>query len=123
MAVSAQGKEARTRYAVLRRYDRLVGREGPFPSTLLEASLETGRTHQIRVHFAAIGHPVVGDDRYGRAGGGRVGGSALPPGRLFLHAAELEFEHPGTGETMRWRSPLPAELAALLGDVPEAARG
>ena len=99
-----------------------------FPATLLSLALETGRTHQIRVHLAAIGHPVVGDDRYGRptqsgdagSGGagraGRVGGALLVPGRLFLHAAELGFVHPGTGEPVMWRSPLPPDLAAVLGD-------
>lgn len=111
MTVSAQGRRARTRYTVLARIDR------PLPASLLVLSLETGRTHQIRVHLAAIGHPVVGDDRYTGPGGGRVGGSVLPPSRLFLHAAVLGFAHPSTEERVRWSSPLPPDLAAITGPV------
>ena len=110
MTVSAQGRPARTRYTVLRRYDE------PFPSTFAAVKLETGRTHQIRVHLAAIGHPVVGDDRYGPAG--RRGGTLLAPGRLFLHAAELGFDHPGTGERVVTTAPLPTDLASAIGDPP-----
>ena len=110
MAVSRDGRPARTRYRTLRRYLE------PLPSSLLAVALDTGRTHQIRVHLAAIGHPVVGDDRYGP--GGRVGGSLLPGGRLFLHAAELTLDHPVTGERVGWRSPLPADLGSLLKDPP-----
>jgi 23S rRNA pseudouridine1911/1915/1917 synthase len=110
MAVSAAGRPARTRYRVLHRY------RDPLPSTLLAVALDTGRTHQIRVHLAAIGHPVVGDDRYGP--GGRVGGAVLPGGRQFLHAAELALDHPATGERTRWRSPLPDDLGSLLGEAP-----
>lgn len=106
MAVSAQGRAARTGYRVLRRYTE------PLISSLLVLTLETGRTHQIRVHLSAIGHPVVGDDRYG--GPGRVGGSLLAPGRLFLHAAELGFDHPSTGAALLFSSPLPDDLAAVL---------
>lgn len=110
MAVSARGREARTRYRVLRRYD------DPLPSTLLAVALDTGRTHQIRVHLAAVGHPVVGDERYGR--GGRPGGRLLHPGRLFLHAAELRLDHPATGVRTAWRSALPADLAAVVEEPP-----
>jgi 23S rRNA pseudouridine1911/1915/1917 synthase len=110
MAVSSSGRPARTRYRVLRRY------RDPLPSTLLAVALDTGRTHQIRVHLAAIAHPVVGDDRYGP--GGRVGGDVLPSGRLFLHAAELALDHPSTGVRTCWRSALPADLAHLLVDPP-----
>jgi 23S rRNA pseudouridine1911/1915/1917 synthase len=113
MAVSANGRPARTAYRVLR---RLAGQPAlDQPSTLLALALETGRTHQIRVHLAAIGHPVVGDDRYGPPG--RVGGRALPAGRLFLHAAQLGFDHPGSGERVVWTSPLPDDLAGLTGPV------
>jgi 23S rRNA pseudouridine1911/1915/1917 synthase len=113
MAVAAHGRPARTAYRVLRRLDAVPGLDRP--STLLVLALETGRTHQIRVHLAAIGHPVVGDDRYG--GSGRVGGKALRPGRLFLHAARLAFDHPGNGRWVEWTSPLPDDLAALTGPV------
>jgi 23S rRNA pseudouridine1911/1915/1917 synthase len=104
MSVSRKGKEARTRYQVEHRFTE------PVPSTLLEASLDTGRTHQIRVHLAAIGHPVVGDDVYGR--GRSLPGSTLQ--RPFLHAFALSFDHPGTGERVEWSSPLPADLAGEL---------
>lgn len=110
MAVSSGGRPARTRYRVLRRYQE------PLASSLLAVALDTGRTHQIRVHLAAIGHPVVGDDRYGPRG--RVGGALLPAGRLFLHAAELALDHPATGIRTCWRSPLPADLSRLLVEPP-----
>ena len=76
--------------------------------TLVEARLETGRTHQIRAHFAAIGHPVAGDPRYGHAG--RHGLE-----RQFLHSARLGFEHPSTGERLQFESTLPEDLVAALG--------
>ena len=98
MAVANAGREARTRYEVLHRY-----RE-PIPTTELACKLETGRTHQIRVHLAAIGHPVVGDGRYG---GERP---AIPIGRPFLHAERLAFVHPSSGEVVTFESALPADL-------------
>jgi 23S rRNA pseudouridine1911/1915/1917 synthase len=94
----AAPREARTHFEALERLPA---------DTLVRAILETGRTHQIRVHFAAIGHPVAGDREYGS--GGRHG-----LGRQFLHAARLGFEHPGTGEEMRFESELPPDLAAAL---------
>ena len=97
MAVTARGRTARTQYEVLGRYTE------PVPATLLECRLETGRTHQVRVHLAAIGHPVVGDTRYGR-------GDPLAMKRPFLHAHELAFDHPDDGSRRRFRSPLPADL-------------
>jgi 23S rRNA pseudouridine1911/1915/1917 synthase len=75
--------------------------------TLVRASLETGRTHQIRVHFAAIDHPVAGDPEYGHKG--RHGLS-----RQFLHSARLSFHHPTTGEELTFESPLPEDLADAL---------
>jgi 23S rRNA pseudouridine1911/1915/1917 synthase len=81
-------------------------------TTVLAVTLETGRTHQIRVHMSAIGHPVLGDRTYG----GRM---AYGLERQFLHAARLAFEHPVTGEAVDVRSPLPEDLAAAL----EQARG
>ncbi len=104
MAVSRRGKEARTRYRVEERYVL------PAPTTLVQASLETGRTHQIRVHLAAIGHPVVGDEPYGQ-------GRSLPGAtvtRPFLHAYALAFDHPATGERLSWTSELPEDLAEQL---------
>ncbi len=99
MAVVVDGKAARTRYRVLQEYRR------PTEASALECRLETGRTHQIRVHLAAIGHPVVGDGTYG---GIRSG---IMPARPFLHAAALELLHPVTGEELMFSSPLPADLA------------
>jgi 23S rRNA pseudouridine1911/1915/1917 synthase len=104
MAVSRKGKEARTRYRVEQRFSQ------PAPTTLMAASLETGRTHQIRVHLSAIGHPVVGDEVYSQ-------GRSLPGAlvtRPFLHAYSLAFEHPRTGEQMSWTSTLPDDLRHQL---------
>jgi 23S rRNA pseudouridine1911/1915/1917 synthase len=101
MAVREGGKPARTAYRV----------EEPFPDpgvALLVCTLETGRTHQIRVHLAAIHHPVVGDLTYGAPR------PALPLDRPFLHAQELAFAHPFTGEPLRFASALPPELATVL---------
>ncbi len=101
MAVRDTGKPARTEYDVRAMYD--------VPAcSLLECRLETGRTHQVRVHLAAIGHPVVGDATYGGAR------DQLPIDRPFLHAATLAFRHPGTGAEMRFDEPLPADLHAVL---------
>jgi len=103
MAVSgAASRQARTHFEVL----ELLAAE-----TYLEATLETGRTHQIRAHFAAIGHPLIGDPTYG--GAQRYGLS-----RQFLHAHRLAFAHPGSGEALSFRSELPPDLDAAL----EAAR-
>lgn len=102
MAVSNRGRHARTHYEVVERFD------GQVSVALLRCRLETGRTHQIRVHMAAIGHPVVGDDRYGGAR------QSLELGRPFLHAARLSFAHPVTGERVDVASPLPDDLEAVL---------
>jgi 23S rRNA pseudouridine1911/1915/1917 synthase len=101
MAVRESGKTARTEYEVRVAYDAPV-------CALLDCRLETGRTHQIRVHLSAIGHPVVGDGTYG---GSR---EAIPLDRPFLHAARLEFDQPSTGERLAFEDPLPPELAAIL---------
>jgi 23S rRNA pseudouridine1911/1915/1917 synthase len=102
MAVTARGKPARTFYEVVRTY------EVPVEVSELICRLETGRTHQIRVHLASIGHRVVGDLRYG---GER---QSLPMARPFLHAEQLAFPHPVTGEPLSFTSPLPDDLAAVL---------
>jgi 23S rRNA pseudouridine1911/1915/1917 synthase len=91
-------REARTHFTVL---------ESLPADALVEARLETGRTHQIRAHFAAIGHPVAGDPRYGH--GGRHGLE-----RQFLHSARLGFRHPMSGEELEFESPLPDDLAQAL---------
>jgi 23S rRNA pseudouridine1911/1915/1917 synthase len=99
MAVVATGKPAKTAFVRVARFD--VG-------DLLRAHLYTGRTHQIRVHLASIGHPVVGDDTYGGGGGRKL--VSLPPKRHFLHAAWLIFKHPVSGAEIDLRSPLPGDL-------------
>jgi 23S rRNA pseudouridine1911/1915/1917 synthase len=80
---------------------------------LVRARLETGRTHQVRAHFAAIGHPVAGDPRYGQAGRHALA-------RQFLHSAKLGFRHPFTGEEVEFESPLPHDLEAALEKAREA---
>jgi 23S rRNA pseudouridine1911/1915/1917 synthase len=108
MAVVAGGRPARTRYQVEQRYADPV-------CTLVACRLETGRTHQIRVHLAAIGHPVVGDDRYGPGGRGlELGGRPRYLDRLFLHAETLAFDHPADGRRVEFHRPLPPELTGLL---------
>jgi 23S rRNA pseudouridine1911/1915/1917 synthase len=104
MAVRSTGRPARTGYEVRRTW--------PEPGVaLLECTLETGRTHQIRVHLAAIGHPVVGDSAYG----GAAGTPSMT--RPFLHAHELAFAHPTTGESLRFEEPLPEDLERVLSDL------
>ena len=106
MAVVSTGRPARTDVVRLARFDSV---------DLLRARLATGRTHQIRVHLASAGHPVVGDETYGGGGGRRL--VALPPHRHFLHAAWLRLQHPISGEVMDLRSPLPADLQTSLAEV------
>ncbi|HWE85872.1 MAG TPA: RluA family pseudouridine synthase [Terracidiphilus sp.] len=121
-------RTAVSHYEVLRRLDTRLGK-----FTLVQVRIETGRTHQIRVHMASIGHPVVGDTLYGASGrlteqtpaGSRSAGAprrnaepeTLVPGRNFLHAAELEFNHPLTARLLQLRSPLPIELESLLAAI------
>ena len=82
--------------------------------TLLSCRLETGRTHQIRIHLAELGHPVCGERVYNRKPGGEPIPDASGSPRLFLHAVELGFLHPVTQEAMHWDMPLPADLRAVL---------
>jgi 23S rRNA pseudouridine1911/1915/1917 synthase len=98
IAVIPRGRHAATQYMVLERFPR---------ATLLACRLETGRTHQIRVHLLHIGHPVLGDPVYG---GARVPELA----RQALHAARLEFVHPRTGTRLTFTSPVPDDIARLL---------
>jgi len=117
MAVRVGGRPAVTHWEVLERYP---GTGGDTVASLLECRLETGRTHQIRVHLAAIGHPLLGDSVYGP--GFKTKASQLPQparealaalDRQALHAHILGLEHPVTGEQLHFRSELPADLAAL----------
>ena len=101
--VKSGGKEARTYYEVRERFDRC---------TLLECRLDTGRTHQIRVHLASIKHPLAGDPTYGRAKSGDARLDAFP--RQALHAWRLALRHPASGEEMSWEAPLPDDFAQLL---------
>lgn len=103
MAVVEGGREARTRYEIRERFAA---------ATLVECRLETGRTHQIRVHMASIGHPLVGDPVYGK----RKSGKAMLDGfrRQALHAFRLGLLHPGNGQPLLWEAPLPADFEALL---------
>jgi 23S rRNA pseudouridine1911/1915/1917 synthase len=110
MAVVAGGKQAKTLFMRIARFDA---------GDLLRAHLFTGRTHQIRIHLASIGHPVVGDDTYGGGGGRRL--VSLPPKRHFLHAAWLRFAHPVTGADIDIRSALPDDLRAALVRVADGA--
>jgi 23S rRNA pseudouridine1911/1915/1917 synthase len=126
-------RSAVSHYEVIR---QLATRFGKF--TLVRVRIETGRTHQIRVHMASIGHPVVGDTLYGAAGQltDQVALNAAPSkaarrnaqperlklGRNFLHAARLEFAHPLTGKPVELEAPLPAELDAFLDQLESGKR-
>lgn len=98
---------------------RVRARIGGF--TFVEAGLHTGRTHQLRVHFSALGHPVVGDTLYGAPRVVQAGGESLPPlGRNFLHAARLRFLHPLSRKPIEVRAPLPEELRAWSKELARA---
>ena len=99
------GKEAVTHVAV---EERLPG------YTLLSCRLETGRTHQIRIHLSEAGHPVCGDKVYVKRAGGTVFDDASGAPRLALHATELGFEHPATGGRLHWAMPLPGDMAKFV---------
>jgi 23S rRNA pseudouridine1911/1915/1917 synthase len=112
------GREAVSHYRVLRRLDTHFGK-----FTLLEVKIDTGRTHQIRVHLTSLGHPVVGDTLYGAARelresrGKKQSAGAIALSRNFLHAAELELVHPRTGSKLSLNSPLPAGLQSFLAAI------
>ena len=97
-----RGKPARTHVRVEERFGM---------ATLLRCRLETGRTHQIRVHLAAIGHPIVGDPAYGTR---RGRGGVLAFDRQALHATVLKLTHPATGRALRFEAPPPADFASLI---------
>ena len=128
MAIREGGREAVTHWEVLERYGGQKGdtrrseggRPGAATASLLACRLETGRTHQIRVHLASIGHPLMGDEFYGP--GFRTKSALLPQpaqgalaalGRQALHAYVLSIKHPITGKILRFRSELPPDLARL----------
>lgn len=102
--VQENGKSATTHFKVLERFG---------DCTLVECRLETGRTHQIRVHMTFIGHPVVGDPKYGATRHGKVKGNFSIKGQA-LHSASLELTHPVTGEVMTFTSPLPEDMEKIL---------
>jgi 23S rRNA pseudouridine1911/1915/1917 synthase len=107
---AGRGKPSSTAFEVRRAFER---------AALVDAAPRTGRTHQIRVHLAAVGHPILGDRRYG---GGGDEAARLGLNRPFLHAWRLRFAHPGTGEPVDVREPLPDDLAEILRRL-EAAGG
>jgi 23S rRNA pseudouridine1911/1915/1917 synthase len=107
----AGGREAISHYTVQRKLDTSYGK-----FSLLEVQIDTGRTHQIRVHLASLGHPVVGDTLYGaqRELSNKATDMSLSLARNFLHSAALQFQHPRTGEPLSFSAPLPAELGDFL---------
>jgi 23S rRNA pseudouridine1911/1915/1917 synthase len=127
MAVRPNGREAITHWEVLERYQ---GEDGKPVASMLACRLETGRTHQIRVHLAHIGHPLLGDETYGQ--GFKTKSVLLPPparealaglGRQALHAYLLGFEHPSSGESLEFRSELPDDLVRLRSALAAASGG
>ena len=102
MAVSTDGREARTWYTVLETF------VDPVEVSIVECRLDTGRTHQIRVHMGSIGHPVVGDARY------RGERQSLKVPRMMLHSTTIGFDHPVTGERLSFESPLPADIVSVI---------
>jgi 23S rRNA pseudouridine1911/1915/1917 synthase len=111
MAVVAQGKPARTHYRVIQRFETY---------THIRCMLETGRTHQIRVHMAHVGHPLLGDTLYGarlrlpKQADAATKNTLQAFQRQVLHAAQLGLVHPVTGEAMQWQCPLPEDMQQLL---------
>jgi 23S rRNA pseudouridine1911/1915/1917 synthase len=106
MAVVARGRPAVTHYQVLERHAL---------ATVLRCRLETGRTHQIRVHLASLGHPLAGDATYGKRGG-------IAFTRQALHAERLALIHPESGKSMEWSAPLPADMRKLISSLRRATR-
>jgi 23S rRNA pseudouridine1911/1915/1917 synthase len=111
MTTTRSGREAITHFTVLERFAE---------ATLLDVRIETGRTHQIRVHLAFIGHPVIGDGIYGNKVSGRIG-SELEISRQFLHASSLAFKMPTSGEPRTFEAPIPADLGQILESLQQEA--
>ncbi len=118
VVAASRGKPALTRYRTERRF----AANGIWHAALIECRLSTGRTHQIRVHLAHIGHPLIGDPVYGRAGRrvartANIGAEIATFPRQALHARLLGFAHPASGEPLRFESELPADMLALLANL------
>ena len=114
MAVrETSGRQAVTEYWLEKRFGPPLK---PLAS-LVGAKLETGRTHQVRVHLSHIGCPVIGDPVYGRRRNSPAPDSLKSFGRQALHAAVLEFRHPGTGKVMKFASELPQDMARLVAEL------
>ena len=105
MAVRPDGRDAITHYRLAERFAH---------HSLLQVSLETGRTHQIRVHLAHSGHPIVGDPKYGDFARNKTFAREHHFTRMFLHARQITFDHPATGQRLTLDAPLPPECATLL---------
>ncbi|MEA2928345.1 MAG: rRNA synthase, partial [Hyphomicrobiales bacterium] len=125
IAVRPDGRAAVTHFEVLEIYP---GADGKAIASLIACRLETGRTHQIRVHLSHIGHPLLGDETYGT--GFKTKAALLPPaarqaleglGRQALHAHILGFQHPTSGEVLEFKSALPGDLARLRQSLAEGA--
>jgi 23S rRNA pseudouridine1911/1915/1917 synthase len=112
------GREAITHFAVKQRLDSAFGR-----FTLLELQIDTGRTHQIRVHLASLGHPVVGDTLYGAPREIRSQAGSFSLSRNFLHAASIQLQHPLSGEPLSFSCALPAELHQFLARIAGPGQG
>lgn len=112
--VSRRGKEAVTTWKTIELFKS---------ATLIEARLGTGRTHQIRVHFSSIGHPVLGDRTYGKKTSFASGGKVIPVGRQMLHAESLGFLHPVSRKQLEFASPLPGDMESILALLRHEAAG
>jgi 23S rRNA pseudouridine1911/1915/1917 synthase len=105
-----RGKEAITRFSVVMRFTA---------ATLVTVKIMTGRTHQIRVHFASTGHPVLGDRTYGRKSSVRSGQKEIKFPRQMLHAQYLKLKHPATGEFMEFEAPVPEDMEKVIKEMAE----
>lgn len=114
MAVTPGGRRAVTRFVVMERF----GLPPRFHASMISCRLETGRTHQIRVHLAHLGHPIVGDPVYGRARAAPGAGAIFP--RQALHAQSLGFDHPVSGKRLNFLSPLPLDVRELVAELKQS---
>ncbi len=105
---SRRGKEAVTQFEVMKRF---------MSAALVKIRILTGRTHQIRVHFASIGHPVLGDTTYGKQTTIKLSGKTIHLPRQMLHAFSLEIKHPATGKTVHFTAPLPEDMEMVIDEL------